>query len=98
MRAARRLGASVSALVLSLASAGFAAAPPNPRSLPTLVARWTWGSSGPSSIVIDDGVAYVQARDRAAALDAASGALLWERPFQVKDYEHYMPILVVMDK
>src|SRR5216683_1245396 len=27
-----------------------------------------------------------------------SGTLLWEQPFQVKDYEHYIPILVVMDK
>jgi len=63
--------------------------PPNPRSLPSLVTRWTWPTPEAQWLVIDGGVAYVQTASRVAALDPATGSVLWDQALGLSGDDSY---------
>ncbi len=77
--------ACVALALLVLVPAAGAGVPPDPRSLPSVVMRWTWDARRPQSMALDGGVAYVQDTGRVAALDAVTGSVRWEQRYQAAD-------------
>jgi outer membrane protein assembly factor BamB len=53
--------------------------PANPRELPSLVQRWSWRGEAEAA-VLAEGALYVRGKGRVTALEAATGAVLWDTP------------------